>query len=125
MTTSYGGGGVAVDADRRRRTAARRVVLTEVDVSNPAAMAVRRTMQLDGALVDARLHGGTARVVVALVAAAGRARRRSRAPALRRFVPRTTLRSRVSGRTFRRSVVACDDVRHPRAFSGPGPADAC
>lgn len=33
-------------------------------------------------------------------------------------MPRTTLRSRVSGKTFRRSVVACDDVRHPRDFSG-------
>ncbi|MGH2898369.1 MAG: beta-propeller domain-containing protein, partial [Solirubrobacteraceae bacterium] len=28
------------------------------------------------------------------------------------------LKSNISGRTFRRSVVACDDVRHPRRFSG-------
>ena len=92
-------------------------MLTEVDVSNPAAMAVRRTMQLDGRLVDARLNGGTARVVVAstpqpvapqAIASTG----------VRRYVPRTTLRSRISGRTFRRSVVPCDDVRHPRSFSG-------
>ncbi len=33
-------------------------------------------------------------------------------------MPRTVLKSNVSGKTFRRSVVACDDVRHPRRFSG-------
>ena len=33
-------------------------------------------------------------------------------------MPRTVLRSRVSGRTFARGVVGCDDVRRPRAFSG-------
>ena len=80
-------------------------------------MKVRRTMTMEGALVDARLTGGTARVVVgaspdyirpAAIASAS----------LRRFVPRTVLRSNVSGRTFRRSVVPCDDVRHPRRFSG-------
>jgi hypothetical protein len=37
---------------------------------------------------------------------------------VRRWVPRTVLRSRISGRTFRRSVAECDAVRHPRAFSG-------
>jgi uncharacterized secreted protein with C-terminal beta-propeller domain len=116
MTTSYGAG-PAVDTAVGVPYGGTSAVLTEVDVSNPAAMAIRRTMQLDGQLVDARLHGGTARVVVA-------SSPQPVAPAaipntgLRRFVPRTTLRSRVSGRTFRRSVVACDDVRHPRSFSG-------
>jgi hypothetical protein len=38
--------------------------------------------------------------------------------ALRTFVPATTIRSRISGRTFRRGVVPCDDVRRPDAFSG-------
>jgi uncharacterized secreted protein with C-terminal beta-propeller domain len=113
MSTSYGGAGFAADVI----VAASKVVLTEVDLGDPAAMAVRRTMTVDGALVDARMTGGTARVVVgsspdvvrpAAIATAG----------VRRWVPRTVLRSRVSGRTFRRSVVACDDVRHPRAFSG-------
>jgi len=117
MSTSYGGApGVAVDSTRVA-FASSTVVLSEVDVSNPAAMAVRRTMQLDGSLVDARLHGGTARVVVASspqpVAPAAIS-----STGLRRFVPRTTLVSRVSGRTFRRSVVPCDDVRRPRDFSG-------
>jgi hypothetical protein len=116
MSTSYGsapGFGFATDI----RIASSRVVLTEVDISDPAALTVRRSMTVDGALADARMTGGTARVVVGsspdfvAPAAIGRA-------AVRHWVPRTTLRSRLSGRTFRRSVVACDDVRHPRAFSG-------
>jgi uncharacterized secreted protein with C-terminal beta-propeller domain len=118
MTTSYGGGpavsgGPVADIAYGSTT----VVLTEVDVSNPKAMVVRRTMQLEGGLVDARLHGGTARVVVASTP-------RFVAPAsisstgVRRYVPRTTLRSRITNRTFRRSVVPCGEVRHPRTFSG-------
>ena len=96
---------------------ASQVVISEIDVANPAAMTVRRTMTMEGALVDARMTGGTARVVVGASpsvirpAAVGRA-------SLRHFVPRTVLKSQVSGKTFRRSMVACDDVRHPRRFSG-------
>ena len=117
MTTSYGGGGgIAVDSSKVAYGTST-VILSEVDVSSPGAMTLRRTMSLDGQLVDARLNGGTARVVVVSSPQAV-------APAsisstgLRRYVPRTTLVSRLSGRTFRRSVVACDDVRHPRSFSG-------
>ncbi len=92
-------------------------LLTEVDLSDPAAPAVRRTLTLDGSLVDARLTGGTARVVV------GSSPEPVALPALRRagvrtWVPRTVLRSRLTNRTIRRSVVPCDDVRRPRAFSG-------
>ncbi len=113
MSNSYGGYGIAADVV----ISASQVVISEIDISDPTAMKVRRTMTMEGALVDARLTGGTARVVVgaspdyirpAAIASAS----------LRRFVPRTVLRSNVSGRTFRRSVVPCDDVRHPRRFSG-------
>jgi len=113
MSSSYGGGQFAADVI----VSASQAVLSEVDISNPAAMTVLRTMTMDGALVDARLTGGTARVVVgaspstiqpAAIASAS----------VRRFVPRTVLKSAVSGRTFKRSVVGCDDVRHPRRFSG-------
>jgi hypothetical protein len=116
MSTSYGGGG-GIGFATDIRIASSQVVLSEIDISNPAAMAVRRSMTVDGALADARMTGGTARVVVGsspgFVQPA--AIRRS---SVRHWVPRTVLRSRLSGRTFRRSVVACDDVRHPRAFSG-------
>ena len=116
MSTSYGGGpaiGFAADV----RIASSQVVLSEIDISDPAAMTVRRSMTVDGVLADARMTGGTARVVVGsspgFVQPAAIARAN-----VRRWVPRTTLRSKLTGRTFRRSVVACDDVRHPRAFSG-------
>jgi uncharacterized secreted protein with C-terminal beta-propeller domain len=97
--------------------AASQVVLSEVDISDPALMKVLRTMTMDGALVDARLTGGTARVVVGASPDYIRPAAIAGAP-VRRFVPRTVLKSNVSGRTVRRSVVACDDVRHPRRFSG-------
>ncbi|MGH2942933.1 MAG: beta-propeller domain-containing protein [Solirubrobacteraceae bacterium] len=111
MSGSYGGRPIAADVV----ISASRVVLSEVDISDPAAMKVLRTMTMEGALVDARLTGATARVVVG--ASPGVIGPLASAP-VRRFVPRTVLKSSVSGRTFRRSVVACDDVRHPRRFSG-------
>ena len=113
MSSAYGGGPFAASVI----VSASQVVLSEVDIANPGLMRVLRTMTLEGALVDARLTGGTARVVVGAspdpipVASIPRA-------TVGRFVPRTTLKSNVSGRTFRRSVAACDDVRHPRRFSG-------
>jgi uncharacterized secreted protein with C-terminal beta-propeller domain len=92
------------------------VQLTEVDVSDPARMRVARTLTVAGAYVSARLTGGTARVVLSsppelpqpAPAAAARAA----------VVPRSTIRSRVSGRTFRRALVGCRAVSHPVRFSG-------
>ena len=92
-------------------------LLSEVDLANPAAPAVRRTMTLAGAPIAARLTGGTARVVVASSPGYLRPQALPRTSA-RTWVPRTVLRSRISGRTFRRSVVPCDDVRRPPEFSG-------
>ncbi|HUR86025.1 MAG TPA: beta-propeller domain-containing protein [Solirubrobacteraceae bacterium] len=113
MGTSYGAIGFARDI----APSSSQVVISEIDISNPAAMTVRRSMTVDGALVDARLTGGTARVVVGSSPDVVQPAAISRTTA-RRWVPRTVLRSRLSGRTFRRSVVACDEVRHPRQFSG-------
>ncbi|MEA2224681.1 MAG: hypothetical protein QOH83_3057 [Solirubrobacteraceae bacterium] len=113
LSSSYGGVPIAADVI----IAASEVVLSEVDISDPAVMRVLRTMTMEGALVDARLTGGTARVVVGASPDYIRPAAIASAP-VRRFVPRTVLKSNVSGRTVRRSVVACDDMRHPRRFSG-------
>jgi uncharacterized secreted protein with C-terminal beta-propeller domain len=94
-----------------------RTLLTEVDVSDPAAPKVARTMTLDGAYVDARMTGGTVRVVVSSTPQPTGAVPLASAK-LRTFVPATTIRSRISGRTFRRGVVPCGDVRRPDVFSG-------
>lgn len=95
------------------------VLLTEVDLTDPAAPKVARTMTLDGDYVDARMVGGSVRVVVSSTPKPTGDVTLTGAP-LRTFVPATTIRSRLSGRTFRRSVVPCDDVRRPDAFSGLG-----
>jgi len=94
-------------------------LLTEVDLTDPAAPKVARTMTLDGDYVDARMTGGTVRVVVSSTPAPAGAVPLSDAP-LRTFVPATTIRSRISGKTFRRGVVPCGDVRRPGDFSGLG-----
>ena len=113
VSSAYGGGPFASSVI----ISASQAVLSEVDISNPGLMRVLRTMTLEGALVDARLTGGTARVVVGASPDPIPAASIRDAP-VRRFVPRSVLRSNVSGRTFRRSVAACHDVRHPRRFSG-------
>jgi uncharacterized secreted protein with C-terminal beta-propeller domain len=93
--------------------------LTEVDVSDAAAPKVARTMTLDGQYVDARLTGGTARVVVGSTPAPTGAVPLDGAP-LRTFVPATTIKSKITGRTYRRGVVPCGAVRRPDVFSGLG-----
>ena len=91
-------------------------VLTEVDVSDPAAMKVLRTERIRGVHVSSRLTGHTARVVVwsrprAVVVPAYRAR-------LRGWLPRRVLRSRVSGRRSVRTAARCRQVLRPASFSG-------
>lgn len=121
MATAYSGGGPIEPLAKRAIVApggGATTQLTEVDVSNPAAPRVARTMELSGSFVDARMNGGTARVVVASEPLIG-AQPLQRAK-LRTFVPATTITSRVSGRTYRRGVVPCGDVRRPDQFSGLG-----
>jgi uncharacterized secreted protein with C-terminal beta-propeller domain len=121
IASLYSGGGPVEPLARRAQVVpggGATTELTEIDVSDPAAPKVVRTMDLAGSFVDARMNGGTARIVVAsepLIGVRPLARAR-----LRTFVPATTIRSRLSGRTYRRGVVPCGDVRRPDAFSGLG-----
>lgn len=104
--------------------------LVEIDVRDPAAMRIARSMTIPGEHVSARLHGGTARVVITSPAAlpdadagtgsgdAPVATTAARRPGVSAFVPRTVLRSRITKRTYRRPLAACDEVRHPRAYAG-------
>lgn len=104
-------------------------LLTELDVRDPAAMRVVRTLSFEANPVSARLTGATARVVVSSSPpyyAQPSARRK-----LAGWIPRATLargrgseprrrgsRARAAGRT--RSLVGCRQVRRPAAFSGGG-----
>jgi len=90
-------------------------IISEVDVSNPAAPKIARTMTVPGRFVDARQHGATARLVIdaapepiAEPLQAGKSA----------FLGRTVLKSNLSGRTFKRDIAPCRAVRRPRQFSG-------
>lgn len=90
-------------------------IISEVDVSNPAAPKIARTMTVPGRFVDARQHGATARLVIdaapepiAEPLQAGKSA----------FLGRTVLKSNLSGRTFKRDIAPCRAVQRPRQFSG-------
>ena len=109
-------------------------VLSEVDVSDPAHLRIVHTLSVEGQYVSARLHGHTARVVISSLpralqvpfvepphpipleaAAAARTPLRARRAG---WVPSATLRNRRTGRTRKRALVACDDVRRTPRFTG-------
>jgi Beta propeller domain len=91
-------------------------LLTEVDVGDPAAMRVVRTMVVDGAFVSARQTASTARVVVAAqpqVPIAERGRGQA-------WMPGAVLRDREAGERTRTSLVDCSQVSRAKRFSGVG-----
>jgi uncharacterized secreted protein with C-terminal beta-propeller domain len=117
-----GGGGIyepVMDAP----IAAQGTVLSEVDVSNPAAMKVTRTLTVDGGYVSSRLTGPTARVVISAApdfviqrdAEARGQLRRSRAST---WLPSAKLK--VGRRETRQRLLGCRAVRRPATFSGLG-----
>jgi uncharacterized secreted protein with C-terminal beta-propeller domain len=110
-------------------------LLTEIDIANPAAMRVLRTLSIDGAYVSARLHGRTVRVVLTsqpraldvpiptpqpVPEAAMAAKRKPLRARRAGWVPSATLRNRRTGRKRTRAIVACDDVRRTPRFTGAG-----
>jgi Beta propeller domain len=92
--------------------------ITEIDVHDPAAMKVARTMTVEGTFVDARQNGATARLVISS------APRALASPALRAhvsgWVPARRFHSFITGHRYARAVAACSDVRRPAQFSGIG-----
>ena len=101
-------------------------VLSEIDVRNPAAMHVVKTLTLDGAYVAARLSGATARVVVAStprlppVSATVPVREAVASTTLQDWLPYSVLEDRRTHRTTKRALVQCRAVRRPPLFSGLG-----
>jgi hypothetical protein len=93
-------------------------VVDEVDVSNPGALRITRTMTVAGGFVDARQNGSTARLVIAsaplgIYQAAARSR-----PA--GWVPTRSFHSLLTGRRYVRPVAGCASVARPAQFSGLG-----
>jgi Beta propeller domain len=91
--------------------------IAEVDVSDPAAMRVRRTLVVDGWYLSARQTGATARVVIrsnpGVSLASEQSIRRAR---LARWMPRAVLRRRGPDRRGR--LLACRSVRRTASFTG-------
>ncbi|MBJ7329289.1 MAG: beta-propeller domain-containing protein [Solirubrobacteraceae bacterium] len=98
--------------------------LVEIDVRDATAMKIARSMTVPGRHVTARLTDGTARVVLTSPAALSQNQTPTATtaaaakPGLAAFVPKTVLRSRLTKRTYRRTLVPCRNVRHPRAYAG-------
>lgn len=113
-----------------------RVVLTEVDVSDPDSMEIVRTLMLDGSVLSSRMADGTIRVVVrsgpngfdwAYPEGSGiRAEQKAidanreliKESTLENWVPWYILKDHLSGTTSDGPVLACDQVGHPDEFSG-------
>jgi hypothetical protein len=92
--------------------------MTEVDVSDPTKPSVVKTEDVDGYIVDARLTGRTARVVVSSYPEAVYDRPRLRArPA--GWLPTRHVRNLRTGRKHTRRL-GCRKVRRPAVFAGAG-----
>jgi uncharacterized secreted protein with C-terminal beta-propeller domain len=92
--------------------------MTEVDVSDPAKPTVLRTEDVDGYIVDARMTGHTARVVVSSYPEAVYGPPEVRAqPA--GWLPTRTVANARTGHTVTRRI-GCRKVRRPSVFSGAG-----
>ena len=100
-------------------------IVTELNVSE-ATPKVMRTMEVPGRFVDARQNGATARLVIdsepePFIATAGETvSEQVREARTADFLGRTVLRSKLSGKTYRRSLAPCKAITHPAQFSGTG-----
>jgi hypothetical protein len=110
--------------------------LFEIDVADPAAPRLLRTLTVEGFFVAARLRDSVARVVVGTppepwatpaadqltteAQATRRQRRAIRRTRLSTWMPERVLRNRVRRTRRVGALVACNDVRRPVAYSGPG-----
>jgi uncharacterized secreted protein with C-terminal beta-propeller domain len=100
-------------------------IVTELDVS-AATPKVMRTMEVPGRFVDARQNGGTARLVIDsepepfIATPTDTVSEQVREAGTRDFLQRTVLRSKLSGKTYRRALAPCKAITHPAQFSGTG-----
>ena len=125
---SGGGGGDGIASDIAYYGSPR-TVLSEIDVSDPAAMSVLRTMRLEGGYVDARMAGATARLVIStfpeypfsdspIAAGVDGVPAEGRVKSARKLIPNTVLRDEVTGQVERQRMIGCRALRRPKAFSG-------
>jgi uncharacterized secreted protein with C-terminal beta-propeller domain len=101
--------------------------LTLVDVSDPSAMKVLRTMSVNGGYLSARLTGHTARVIFSATPRALPVLQTTTVVAQRPRIVRTTtpdwrptykLRRGRKGKVARHALVRCTSIQRPDVFSG-------
>lgn len=119
LGVGVGGGGLAVPAlVPSPYYYAATTTIKEVDVHDPAAMTVARTMSIEGTFVDARQNGATARIVISS------APRAIATPALRSraagWLPQGRYHSFITGHRYTRPLASCSSVSRPAQFSGTG-----
>jgi len=93
-------------------------LLTEVDISDPSAMKVTQTMNVQGTFVDARQNGSSARIVISSAPQA--IVQPQMAVASSGWVPTWSFKDVRSGRHFVRPIAPCNAIRRPVQFSGLG-----
>ena len=138
------GGGYAIGLPVGRISIApqpfvRKSTLTEVDVSNPSAMRIARSLELDADYVSARLVGSVARVVAvssmtqaipfetpvdgtpeATAAAKTRNRAVVQSSGIGTWLPGYRVKGRRGETLSRRKLAQCKDVLRPVIYSGLG-----
>ncbi len=92
--------------------------VTEVDVTDPAAMKVARTFTVDGTFVDARQNGSTARLVIASAPTALADKALEGRPS--GWIPARSFHSLITGHRSTRPIAKCSAIRRPAQFSGLG-----
>jgi len=105
------GAGVSYGAYRQR------VTLTEIDFSDPLQPKIRRSLSVNGSYDTARLTGRIARVVIRTRPEVMDKAQASAAKTAR-FVPRSTIKSKLTGKSYTRAVVPCNRVRRSLPYSG-------
>jgi beta propeller domain-containing protein len=96
-------------------------VITEIDVSNPAAMKVTATQRLAGAFVDARQSGGSARIVISSPDAAGNVPVSKLTAGSDGWIRLSHFHSNATGADVTSPVIDdCNEVGRPAKFSGFG-----
>ena len=111
--------------------------LMEIDVSDPTAMRIVRTLSLEGSYVSSRLTDSTARIVITTTPALpftypiepqplaeGIALTQNRAVVASTraadWLPGYAVEERETGWTRTGLLTSCDEVSHPADFSGSG-----
>jgi hypothetical protein len=141
VMTSEGGYGIDQFIDsgvsfNERGGDSQRVVLTEVDVSDPSSMEAVRTLVLDGNILSSRMTSGSIRVVIqsrpvgfdwvypegsgirAEQDAIDANKELIENSTIENWVPWYILKDDESGTTSDGPVLGCDQVGHPEEFSG-------